>query len=207
MIFDHIDQRGTICDHVDRDNLIPESTQGKNFTASDEGCCVEHQPDISVLSYAFDWLNSIMEILLAWYLCNCHNYAFDWLLEQNILNTCGRIFCRQLLCWECNCAGGEPLLGRLLPPVIFNWNGAPSLPVLYNFQHCMVYITCLPSTVRPRVLCINLGNCSVFSHSLKRCWKLSNAKKKSQRPQKQLCLLFGYSKTTVSSEKVMKWPV
>ena len=78
-------------------------------------------------------------------------------------NTCRRIVCRRLVYLDCNCEGGELLLGRWQPPdhdrhhFHHHFKSSSSscfmqLRLLYQF----FFITCLPSTVRPRVLCINL---------------------------------------------------
>ena len=75
--------------------------------------------------------------------------------------TCGRIVCRRLVYLDCNCEGGVLLWGRWQPPDHHRHDFHCIEYHLWNRHHhhasCNCdFITCLPSTVRPRVLCINL---------------------------------------------------
>ena len=57
MCGNHVDENITVIkyvtfnDHHDHVNLIPKSTQGENFTTSNESRCMQHQPDNNIFEY------------------------------------------------------------------------------------------------------------------------------------------------------------
>ena len=129
-------------------------------------------------------LKRMMEILVAgsshhhivfwicfWFVKLKYKYKIQYIIQlQNDGNTCGRLVCRQLLCLDCNCGEGGPLLGRFLPPGHNLWHHI----IWHHFLMALVVIWALKFELydwhkgSPQLM-VNLEHTTVHKHKLKRC--------------------------------------